>query len=347
MQLKNDLFLRAARGEKTERTPVWLMRQAGRILPEYRAVRSSLRDFKELVETPERAAEVTIQPVDLLGVDAAIIFSDILVVPEAMGLTYEMQEQKGPIFPKTVQSLQDIDQLREADPEEHLGYVLEALKITKKELNGRVPLIGFAGAPWTIFAYMIEGSGSKTFSKARKMLYTEPELAHKLLRKITATTIKYLQAQVKAGADLIQIFDSWAGILPPEHYRIFSYNYIKEICEALPNVPVTVFAKGAFFSMQDFGQLPCQVVGLDWNMNVAEARAAVGPNKTLQGNLDPCALYSDFDTIRKETRKMLDAFGPDRHIANLGHGVYPDTNPDHVRCFIETVKEYSAQMRNS
>ena len=347
MQLKNDLFLRAARGEKTERTPVWLMRQAGRILPEYRAVRSSLRDFKELVETPELASEVTIQPVDLLGVDAAIIFSDILVVPEAMGLTYEMQEQKGPIFPRTVQTLKDIEQLREADPEEDLGYVLEALRITKRALNGRVPLIGFAGAPWTIFAYMIEGSGSKTFSKARKMLYTEPEMAHQLLRKITNTTIKYLQAQVQAGANLIQVFDSWAGILPPEHYRTFSYAYIKEICEALPGVPVTVFAKGAFFSMHDFANLPCQVIGLDWNMNIAEARAALGPNKTLQGNLDPCALYSDFATIRKETIKMLDAFGPDRHIANLGHGVYPDTNPDHVRCFINTVKEYSEQMRKA
>lgn len=225
-----------------------------------------------------------------------------------------------------------------------MGYVLEALRITKRALNGRVPLIGFAGAPWTIFAYMIEGSGSKTFSQARKMLYTEPELAHQLLKKITSTTIKYLQAQVEAGANLIQVFDSWAGILSPEHYQIFSYNYIKEICEALPNVPVTVFAKGAFFALNDFAKLPCQVVGLDWNMNIAEARAAL-PNKTLQGNLDPCALYSDFDTIKKETKKMLDAFGPHRHIANLGHGVYPDTNPDHVRCFIDTVKEYSAQMR--
>ncbi len=345
MELKNDLFLRAARGEKTERTPVWLMRQAGRILPEYRAVRASLSGFKELVETPEFAAEVTIQPVDLLGVDAAIIFSDILVVPEAMGLTYEMVEAKGPIFPKTVRSVKDIDQLIVADPEEHLGYVLEALRITKKALNGRVPLIGFAGAPWTIFAYMIEGSGSKTFSQARKMLYTDPAMAQKLLQKITDTTIKYLQAQVLAGANLIQIFDSWAGILPPAHYREFSYAYIKQICDALPNVPVTVFAKGAFFALEDFAGLNCQVIGLDWNMDIADARKTIGTGKTLQGNLDPCVLYGDFNTIKKETRKMLDAFGPDRHIANLGHGVYPDTNPDNVRCFIETVKEYSAQLR--
>ena len=345
MQLKNDLFLRAARGEKTERTPVWLMRQAGRILPEYRAVRASLSGFKELVETPELAAEVTIQPVDLLGVDAAIIFSDILVVPEAMGLTYEMVESRGPIFPRTVKTEKDIDQLLVADPEEHLGYVLQALKVTKKALNGRVPLIGFAGAPWTIFAYMIEGSGSKTFSQARKMLYSQPALAHKLLQKITDTTIKYLKAQVVAGANLIQVFDSWAGILPPAHYREFSYAYIKQICDALPEVPVTVFAKGAFFALEDFAQLPCQVIGLDWNMNIADARQTIGSGKTLQGNLDPCVLYGDFSTIKKETIKMLDAFGPVRHIANLGHGVYPDTNPDNVRCFIETVKEYSAQMR--
>ncbi|WP_192821646.1 uroporphyrinogen decarboxylase [Rufibacter sp. LB8] len=341
MQLKNDLFLRAALGQPTERTPVWLMRQAGRILPEYRAVRERLSGFKELVETPDLAAEVTIQPVDLLDVDAAIIFSDILVVPEAMGCTYEMVEKRGPLFPKTVQTAADVENMRVADPYEHLNYVLEAIKVTKRELNGRVPLIGFAGAPWTIFAYMVEGSGSKTFSKARKMLYEEPELSHKLLRKITDTTIAYLKAQVTAGADLIQIFDSWAGILPPGHYQEFSYRYIAEICTALTEVPVTVFAKGAFFSMPAFKQLDCQVIGLDWNMDIKEARQLFGDTKTLQGNLDPCALYNDFEGVKRETRKMLDAFGPGRHIANLGHGVYPDTDPEKVKCFIQTVKEYS------
>ncbi|GAA4303246.1 uroporphyrinogen decarboxylase [Nibribacter koreensis] len=341
MQLKNDLLLRAALGQPTERTPVWLMRQAGRILPEYRAVRERLSGFKELVETPELAAEVTIQPVDLLDVDAAIIFSDILVVPEAMGCTYEMIEKRGPIFPKTVKTAADVASMRIADPHEHLGYVLDAIKVTKRELNGRVPLIGFAGAPWTIFAYMVEGSGSKTFSHARKMLYEDPELSHTLLQKITATTIAYLQAQVEAGADLIQIFDSWAGILPPAHYKEFSYRYISEICKALPNIPVTIFAKGAFFAMADFAQLDCQVIGLDWNMNVQETRQIIGDNKTLQGNLDPCALYNDFAGVERETKKMLDAFGGDRHIANLGHGVYPDTDPEKVKCFIQTVKEYS------
>ncbi|RAU82360.1 uroporphyrinogen decarboxylase [Pontibacter arcticus] len=344
MQLKNDLLLRAAKGETVERTPVWLMRQAGRILPEYRAVRAKLSGFKELVETPELAAEVTIQPVDLLDVDAAIIFSDILVVPEAMGCTYEMIEKRGPIFPKTIRSAEDLKTLRVADPHEHLHYVLDAIKVTKRALNGRVPLIGFAGAPWTILAYMVEGSGSKTFSHARAMLYTNPELAHQLLRMITDTTIAYLRAQVEAGANLIQIFDSWAGILSPAQYRAFALPYIAEICDALPEVPVTVFAKGAFFALEDLGKLNCQTIGLDWNTGIDFARQQVGPNKTLQGNLDPCLLYSSFDNIKKETIEMLKQFGPQRHIANLGHGVYPDTDPEKVKCFIETVKEYGGKV---
>ncbi|MEQ9374341.1 MAG: uroporphyrinogen decarboxylase [Imperialibacter sp.] len=340
MQLKNDLILRAARGEKTERTPVWMMRQAGRILPEYRAVRNSLSGFIELVKTPQFAAEVTVQPVDILGVDAAIIFSDILVIPEAMGCPYEMIEKRGPTFPKTIKTEKDIDELRVADGETDLGYVIEAIKLTNKELAGRVPLIGFAGAPWTLFSYMVEGSGSKTFSKARGFLYTEPALAHKALEKITQSTISYLKAQVKAGAHMLQIFDSWAGVLPPDHYREFSLAYIRKICEAIPEVPVTVFAKGAFFALEEIGQLPCATVGLDWNMDVAESRAKVGASKTLQGNLDPCALYGSFAEIEKATKDMLKAFGPQRHIANLGHGVYPDTDPEKVKCFIETVKEY-------
>ncbi|QMU26819.1 uroporphyrinogen decarboxylase [Adhaeribacter radiodurans] len=344
MELKNDLILRAATGEPTERTPVWLMRQAGRILPEYRAVRNSVSGFKELVETPELASEVTIQPVDILGVDAAIIFSDILVVPEAMGCSYEMLEQRGPIFPKTIQTLDDVKQLRVDEAHYQLHYVYEAIRITKRALNGRVPLIGFAGAPWTILAYMVEGSGSKTFSKARKLLYTSPELAHTLLDKITTVTINYLQAQVEAGAAMLQIFDSWAGILPPTHYREFSTRYISRICEAIPTVPITVFAKGAFFALADFAQLNCHTIGLDWNSNIAEARATVGNSKTLQGNLDPCALYGSFDSIRQETIAMLQAFGPTRHIANLGHGVYPDTDPEKVKCFIDTVKEYSSKI---
>lgn len=347
MELKNDLILRAARGEQTERTPVWLMRQAGRILPEYREIRNRLSGFIELATTPDLAAEVTIQPVDILGVDAAIIFSDILVVPEAMGLPYEMVEKRGPRFPETVRSARDIENLLVPDPTDKLGYVLEAIRITKKELNGRVPLIGFAGAPFTIFCYMVEGSGSKTFSKARKMLYTEPQLAHTLLRKITDTTIAYLKAQVEAGANMLQLFDSWAGILGPAQYREFSLPYIREICEAIRDVPFTVFAKGAFFARKEMGQLPCEAIGLDWNMDIAESRQLIGEHKTLQGNLDPCALYGTEEEVAQATREMLDAFGAQKYIANLGHGVYPDIDPEKVKVFVQTVKEYSSQQRQS
>ena len=341
MTLQNDLILRAAKGETVDRTPVWLMRQAGRILKEYRDVREKLSGFKELVETPERAAEVTIQPVDLLGVDAAIIFSDILVIPEAMGLEYQMIEKKGPWFEKTIRSEEQLAFIdTDIDIEDRLGYVTEAIRITNKELNGRVPLIGFAGAPWTIFCYMTEGQGSKTFSESRKILYTNPTLAHDLLNHITNVTIQYLKAQIAAGADMVQIFDSWAGILSPAQYREFSLKYISKICDAITEVPVTVFAKGAFFAREEMGKLNCNTIGLDWNMDIAESRKFIGANKTLQGNLDPCALYGTFAEIKKQTHQMLDQFKGSRHIANLGHGLYPDTNPDAVRCFIDAVKEY-------
>ena len=342
MGYENDLILRAARGETVERTPVWIMRQAGRILPEYRAIRQSLSGFKELVETPELAAEVTIQPVDILGVDAAIIFSDILVVPEAMGLEYQMIENKGPYFEKTIQTLADLEKINVPDVDDTLYYVMEAIKVTKKELNNRVPLIGFAGAPWTIFSYMIEGQGSKTFSKAKKMLYTNKQLSHQLLEKIAQTTIKYLKAQIKAGADIVQIFDSWAGILSYEQYLEFGMKYVSMICNAVNEVPVTVFAKGAYFARKEMGELNCNTIGLDWNMDIQKSRELIGKEKTLQGNLDPCMLYSDFDTIKLETSKMLSSFGPNRHIANLGHGVYPDMHPDKVRCFVDTVKEFKS-----
>ncbi len=343
MQLKNDIILRAARGEKTERTPVWLMRQAGRILPEYREVRSRVSGFIELVETPELAAEVTIQPVDILGVDAAIIFSDILVIPQAMGCPYKMIEQKGPWFEQTIRNQNDFKKLHIARPEEDLNFVLEAIRITKKELNGRVPLIGFAGAPWTIFAYMTEGSGSKTFSIARKLLYTDPKFSEQLLEMITTSTIAYLKAQIHAGADMVQLFDSWAGILSPEQYERFSLRYISRICDQITEVPVTVFAKGAFFARSQMSKLSCRTIGLDWNMDISESRNLIGHDKTLQGNLDPCLLYSDFDTIKIATENMLKQFGPTKHIANLGHGLYPDTNPEAVKVFIETVKNYKFQ----
>lgn len=342
MHYQNDLILKMIRGEKTPRFPVWMMRQAGRILPEYRAVRNKLKDFKELVETPERAAEVTIQPVDLLGVDAAIIFSDILVVPEAMGLPYQMIEKKGPWFDRTIQSEADLhfisDQIDVAD---RLGYVAEAIRITNRELNGRVPVIGFAGAPWTILCYMVEGEGSKTFSKSKKLMYANPALAHQILQKITNVTIAYLKLQIQAGAALVQLFDSWAGVLGNTEYSEFGTKYVKQICDAITDVPVTVFAKGAYYARNEFAKLSCQTIGLDWNMSIEESRHIIGPDKTLQGNLDPCVLYADFKTIETKTKNLLNSFGNQRHIANLGHGVYPDTDPEKVKCFIETVKGFA------
>ncbi len=338
--INQSLFLRAAQGQPVERPPVWIMRQAGRILPQYRALRANFPNFKDFVKTPPAAAEATLQPVDELGVDAAIIFSDILVVPEAMGLDYEMVEAKGPRFPKVIENEADITALAAGEAAaERLDYVYEALRITKRELDGRVPLIGFAGAPWTILAYMVEGSGSKTFSKARRLLYTEPALAHALLEKITDTTIAYLRGQVAAGADLLQLFDSWAGELPPAHYRTFALPYLHRICAALPGVPKTVFAKGAWFALEDLADLPCQVLGLDWNIAPEWARAATGGSKVLQGNLDPCALYGQVQSIETETIAMLQAFGG-KHIVNLGHGVYPDTPLEGVRTFVETVKAF-------
>jgi uroporphyrinogen decarboxylase len=340
MIIDNDLFLRAALGQNVERPPIWLMRQAGRILPQYRALRAEFPDFKAFVKTPEAASAATIQPVDELDVDAAIIFSDILVIPEAMGLDYEMEEKKGPKFPKTIQNQADVEALLTGEAAAtRLEYVYEALRQTKTGLNGRVPLIGFAGAPWTIFAYMTEGGGSKTFSVARRMLYTQPELSHALLQKITDATIAYLQGQIAAGANLLQLFDSWAGELTPVQYRTFAVPYLKQICDALPaDVPKTIFAKGAWFALEDLGELSCDVIGLDWTIPPAFARARIN-GQVLQGSLDPCCLYADAATIQRQTREMILHFGR-RHIANLGHGVYPDTPLDGVRAFVQAVKNW-------
>jgi uroporphyrinogen decarboxylase len=340
----NDLYLKAHRGEEIPRYPVWLMRQAGRILPEYRAVRAKLSGFKELVETPALAAEVTIQPVDLLEVDAAILFSDILVVPDAMGLTYEMIEQRGPYFPKTIRSRAELSLLdTNPDVADRLSYVFEAIRLTKEGLHNRVPLIGFAGAPWTIFCYMVEGKGSKTFSESRKLLYTDPVLAHELLGRITDFTIEYMKEQQRAGVDALQLFDSWAGILGREQYETFGLSYIRKIAQAFEGFPFTVFSKGALASLPDISEIPCTTIGLDWNMDIRETRRLVGQNKTLQGNLDPCLLYADAKTIQVEVNKLLDSFESPRHIVNLGHGVYPDIDPEKVKVLIKTVKEYETK----
>ncbi|MBP7184425.1 MAG: uroporphyrinogen decarboxylase [Saprospiraceae bacterium] len=339
--LKNDLFVRTANGENTERSPVWMMRQAGRILPQYNEVRKSLSGFKELVKSPTFASEVTIQPVDELNVDAAIIFSDILVIPEALGLNYEMIEAKGPYFEKTIKTKSDIDSLNSAEnAANELQYVYEAIQLTTQKLDARVPLIGFCGAPWTIFAYMIEGGGSKTFSKAKRFLYQNPTLAHQLLDKITETSILYLKNQIKSGADVIQIFDSWAGILSPEQYAEFSAKYIKKIVDAIDEVPKIVFAKGAWFAWNDFVSWNKCIVGLDWNISPKQARSQFGDKAILQGNLDPCLLYAEPELIRDKTNEMLKGFGQ-HHIANLGHGVYPDTPLANAKVFIDTVKNFT------
>ncbi|MEO1262999.1 MAG: uroporphyrinogen decarboxylase [Bacteroidota bacterium] len=341
MKIKNDLLLRTLHGESVERPPVWLMRQAGRILPQYRAIRNSLSGFIELVTTPALAAEVTVQPVDELDVDAAIIFSDILVIPEAMGVAYEMVEKKGPSFPNPITEEIQIDQLVSGeDAAGKLEYVYEAIRQTKKELDGRVPLIGFSGAPWTLLAYMIEGGGSKTFSKARRFLYTHPKAAHKLLDKTSDSIIAYLKGKVSAGADVIQLFDSWAGVLSPALYKKFSLPYISKICNALTDVPVIVFAKDAWFALEEIGQLNCQAVGLDWTVPPALGRKWVSSEKILQGNLDPTLLYSTQQQIEGATSEMIQAFGS-KHIVNLGHGVYPDTPLENVKHFVNFVKHFS------
>jgi len=341
---QNDIFLRTVKGEVTERPPVWLMRQAGRILPQYRAVRASLSGFIELVTTPDLVAEVTIQPLDELDVDAAIIFSDILVIPECMGLPYEMVEKKGPNFPETIKSMSDIEKLDSGKmAAEKLEYVFNGLDITKKELNDRVPLIGFSGAPFTLFCYMIEGSGSKTFSKAKKMLYQNPEASHALMSKLTETIIEYTKLKVKHGADVIQIFDSWAGVLDEEMYRSFCIPYIKQINDALQalDVPTIIFSKGAWFSLKDIADINSNVIGTDWNMPVEFIRSTVGTDRVVQGNLDPCVLYSSHAEIERKTKEMIAAFGGN-HIVNLGHGVYPDTPLDGVKAFVNTVKNYKS-----
>lgn len=323
-----------------ERPPVWLMRQAGRILPEYNAIRKQLKGFKDLVCNPELSAEVTIQPVDILGVDVAILFSDILVIPEAMGLDYEMIEQKGPLFPRTIKTAQDIDQLLSGDDAaENLQYVYDSIDKTLQGLGGRVPLIGFAGAPWTLFAYMIEGSGSKTFSKAKKFLYQEPELSHRLLTKITDTVISYLKLKISHGVHLVQVFDSWASSLSREQYLEFEMPYLNRICKEVKGAPITLFAKGAWNCMEELAETGASALGLDWNMSAAWARSQVGDKIILQGNMDPCQLYSSPHEVEAATVSMLKDFGRG-HIANLGHGVYPDTPLDAVHAFVQAVKNY-------
>jgi uroporphyrinogen decarboxylase len=337
---ENALLLKVINKIAVERPPVWLMRQAGRILPEYRAIRSRLNDFKSLLKSPNLAAEVTLQPVDILKVDAAILFSDILVIPEAMGLNYEMIESKGPFFPKTIKNKQDIERLLTGeDAADQLAYVYETIHEINKNIPTDIPLIGFAGAPWTILAYMLEGKGSKTFSVAKKFLYSEPELAHFLLEKITLSTIQYLKNQVMAGVQTLQLFDSWAGLLSMEQFNTFSLAYLKKIKEEIPGTPMTIFAKGAMLQLKDIASIQPDVIGIDWNISPMIVRNTLGNHYVLQGNMDPCLLYAHPDCVFDETTKMCRTFGKN-HIANLGHGVYPDTPLEGVKAFISAVKSF-------
>jgi uroporphyrinogen decarboxylase len=339
-QLKNDLLLRALRKEKVERPPVWMMRQAGRYLPDYIKLRDKY-DFFTRVQTPELATEITLQPVNQVGVDAAIIFSDILVIPQAMGLEVLMEEGKGPSLPKTIKSQKDIDELNTGNAAEHLKYVLDALSLTKKELNGRVPLIGFAGAPWTILCYMVEGKGSKTWDKAKQFAYTQPELAHALLQKITDITIEYLKAQVKAGADTVQVFDSWAGALSPEDFKTYAQPYLFQIADAVKDsAPVILFPKGSWYALKDLSNSSASGIGIDWSITPQLARELTKNNITLQGNFDPAKLLAPISEIKKWVKEMIDGFGVHNYIANLGHGITPNVPVDHAKAFVEAVKEY-------
>ena len=341
-ELKNDLLLRALRKEVVERPPVWMMRQAGRYLPDYIKLREQY-DFFTRVQTPELATQITLQPVDQVSVDAAIIFSDILVIPQAMGLEVLMEEGKGPSLPKTIKTLADIDALNTSDAAQHLKYVLDALSLTKKELNGRVPLIGFAGAPWTILCYMVEGKGSKTWDKAKQFAYTQPELAHKLLQKITDITIDYLKAQVKAGADTVQVFDSWAGSLSPEDFIVYAEPYLKQIADAVKaDAPVILFPKGSWYALESLSKSGASGIGIDWTVSPKMARQLTGNNITLQGNFDPAKLLASIPQIKQWVKEMIDEFGVQSYIANLGHGITPNVPVDHAKAFVEAVKEYKA-----
>jgi uroporphyrinogen decarboxylase len=341
--LKNDLLLKALRGETVERPPVWMMRQAGRYLPDYIKLKEKY-SFFERCQNPRLATEITIQPVEQVGVDAAIIFSDILVVPQAMGMEVQMIEGKGPLLPNPIQDKRDIERLHVPEVNENLGYVFDALILTKQTLAGRVPLIGFAGAPWTLLCYMVQGKGSKTFDEAKAFCFIQPVLAHQLLQLITDTTIAYCKGQAKAGADVIQIFDSWGGLLSPNDFEEFSMQYIRQIIAALKDECLTIiFAKGAWFALERMEATGADGAGIDWCITPKLARRFAGDNITLQGNFDPSRLLSPIPEIKKSVREMINAFGTHRYIANLGHGILPNVPVDHAKAFVEAVKEYSLE----
>lgn len=342
-ELKNDLFLRALRGEMVERPPVWMMRQAGRYLPQYMELRRK-HSFFERVETPELACEITIQPIDELEPDAAIIFSDILTVPQALGMDVQMIQGRGPVMGNRIESEDDAFAIFAEEIPEKLRYVADAITLTRNELNGRVPLIGFAGAPWTLFCYMVQGEGSKTFDRAKSFLYQHPDASAHLLRELTTATIQYLQAQVDAGAQAIQLFDSWAGLLSPDDFNSWALPSLLEITASVKEVPVILFAKGAWYALERLAyKSGAAALGLDWTLSPEFAREKTHNKITLQGNFDPSHLLAPPPEIERMTRRMIDRFGVQRYVANLGHGILPHIPVDHARAFVNAVKEYRAE----
>ncbi len=339
--IKNDLFLRALKGEVVTRPPVWMMRQAGRYLPEFMQIKNKY-DFFTRCRTPELASEITLQPIRRFGMDAAILFCDILVIPQAMNIEVEMKSNFGPFLPNPIRTQKDLDRVIVPDVNIELDYVYKAIKATKELLNNEVPLIGFAGSPWTVFCYCVQGQGSKNFDKAKAFCFSNPMAAHLLLQKITETTIGYLKAKVKSGVDVLQIFDSWGGMLSPNDYQEFSWKYINQIIEALKNdAPVISFGKGCWFALHEMGKSNAAAIGIDWTCSARNARYLTGGNKTLQGNFDPSRLLSPPDEIKKMVHEMINSFGKDKYIVNLGHGILPNIPVDHAKAFIDAVKSYN------
>ena len=338
--IKNDLFLKALKGETVERPPVWMMRQAGRYLPDFMKLKEKY-DFFTRCRTPELATEITVMPIHQVGTDAAILFSDILVVPQAMNVEVEMKNGIGPWLPNPIRSQKDVDNVIVPNVEEELGYVLDAVKMTKESLNNEVPLIGFAGSPWTILCYMVQGQGSKNFDKAKAFCIQEPLAAHALLQKITDTTITYLKAKVAAGVNAVQVFDSWGGMLSPVDYQEFSWKYIQQIIDALKDeTHVIAFGKGCWFALQEMAQSGASALGVDWTCSARNARYLTGGNITLQGNFDPSRLLSPPAEIKKMVKQMIDEFGKDKYVVNLGHGILPNIPVENAIAFVEAVKEY-------
>lgn len=350
VELKNDRLLRALLRQPVDRTPVWMMRQAGRYLPEYRAAREKAGDFMALCSNPELACEVTLQPLERFPFDAAILFSDILTIPDAMGLGLYFEAGEGPRFRKPIRTEADISKLSVIDPQKDLPYVLDAVSTIRRELNGRVPLIGFSGSPWTLATYMVEGASSRDFSRCKMMAYNQPELMHQLLDILTKSVIVYLNAQIKAGAQAVQIFDTWGGALSHSAYEIFSLQYMRQIVAGLitehegRKVPVILFTKGGGQWLEVIADTGCDAVGLDWTTDIGNARARIGNRVSLQGNMDPAILRATPSRIREEVGDILTQYGSGPgHVFNLGHGVTPDINPDHVRAFVEAVHDLSVK----